>query len=39
MAINLSLPKDKAGQQKLFIAVVPFLIFFVHARQEESCRR
>lgn len=28
MAINLSLPKDKAGQQKLFLAVVPFLVFF-----------
>jgi len=25
---SLSLPKDKAGQQKLFIAVIPFLIFF-----------
>lgn len=28
MAINLSLPKDKAGQQKLLLALVPFLVFF-----------
>ena len=28
MAINISLPKDKAGQQKLLLAVLPFLIFF-----------
>jgi type IV pilus assembly protein PilO len=28
MAMNLSLPKDKAGQQKLLLAVLPFLVFF-----------
>lgn len=27
---SLSLPKDKAGQQKLLIVVIPFLIFFLH---------
>lgn len=30
MAFSLSLPKDKAGQKKLLIVIVPFLIFFGH---------
>lgn len=30
MAFSLSLPKDKAGQKKLLIVVVPFLIFIGH---------
>lgn len=30
MAMNLSLPKDKAGQQKLLLALLPFLVFFAY---------
>lgn len=41
MAINISLPKDKAGQQKLLIAIVPFLIFFgyyqfMHGKKKDA---
>lgn len=28
MALSLQLPKDKQGQQKLLVAILPFLIFF-----------
>lgn len=41
MAINLSLPKDKAGQNKLALAVMPFVIFgayyyFMHSKTKTE---
>jgi type IV pilus assembly protein PilO len=38
---SLSLPKDKAGQQKLLLGVIPFLIFFgyyqfMHGKKKEE---
>lgn len=30
MAFGLSLPKDKAGQQKLLLGLLPFLVFFAY---------
>ncbi|MGQ0560988.1 MAG: type 4a pilus biogenesis protein PilO [Gemmatimonadota bacterium] len=40
-ALNIQLPKDKAGQQKLLLGVLPFLIFFgyyqfMHGKQMEA---
>src|SRR5688572_18035675 len=38
---SLSLPKDKAGQQKLLLGIMPFLIFFgyyqfMHGKKKEE---
>jgi Tfp pilus assembly protein PilO len=39
MAFNISIPKDKAGQQKLFLVIIPILIFvgyyqFMHGKKK-----